>query len=160
LRGLVVFSIAACVSIAPAAAAPAAAPKIPLNAVYAGKNSHGKPAKVFVSKLGKRVGYTMHVKLPCANGSSVSGAYWTTEGEYYAKYWIKPTASGTFALASSNKGKWDGGTYKASARFAGRFQSSTVTAGTFRGHIDYYKADGSLLTKCDTGVLTWTATKR
>ena len=160
MKCVLVLSVVACLSITLAAAAPAAAPKIPLKATYAGKNSLGQAAKVFVSKQGKRVGYTMNVKLRCANGSTVTGAYWTTEGKYYSQYWIRPTANGAFALSSSNKGKWDKGTYKASARFAGRFKSSTLTAGTFRGHLDYYNADGSLLTRCDTGAVSWTATKR
>ena len=116
----VVAALAALSSAALVAAAPAAAPKLPPKATYAGKNSQKKPAKVFVSEQGKRIGYTMNVNLPCANGSSASGVYWTTEGKFYGDYWIRPKANGWFALNSANDGKWDGGTYKASARFAGR----------------------------------------
>jgi hypothetical protein len=156
----IVAAVAAFSSAALVAAAPAAAPKLPLKATYAGKNSHKKPAKVFVSEQGKRIGYTMNVNLPCANGNSVAGVYWTTEGKFYRDYWIRPKANGSFALNSANDGTWNGGTYKAWARFAGRFTSSAKTTGTFRGHIDYYNADGSLLTKCDTGPVTWSATRR
>ena len=160
MKRLLAAAVAALSSAALVAAAHAAGPKLPAKAAYAGQNSHGKAARITVSKQGKRVGYTMYVKLPCANGESVDGVYWTTEGKFYGQYWIRPTAKGAFKLNSANDGTWDGGTYKASARFAGRFTSATAATGTFRGHIAYYNADGSLLTKCDTGPVTWSVKRR
>jgi hypothetical protein len=149
---------AACAALAITSVAPAAAPTIPLQATYSGKNSHGKVAKVTVSKQGKRVGYTMYVNLPCNNnGGNVPGIYWTTEGKFNKDYWIRPRPNGTFSLASSNTAKWNKGTFKARAQFAGRFVTSSVVSGTFRGHIDYYDTAGKLLYRCDTGGVTWTA---
>jgi hypothetical protein len=146
----IVAAIAALSSAALVAAAPAATPKIPLSATYSGKNSQGKSAKIFVSKQGKRVGYTMHVApLKCTNGASDPGHYWTTEGPYAKDWWIRPTAAGAFAPKSSNQVTLsDGSLAKASAKFKGKFVSGQLVTGTFRGHVDYLNADGSLFTSC------------
>ncbi len=140
-----------------ATAAPAASPLIPKSAVYAGKNSQSKPIKIFVSKQGKRIGYTIHVKLECANGSSFP-TYWTTEGRFYKDYWIRPKQNGTFSLKSHNELTDENDSiYKARAEINGRFVSSKLVTGRFRGHMDSFYSDGTPFTQCDTGAVSWSA---
>jgi hypothetical protein len=163
LRGgpvIVVLVLAASLSPAVFAAISGIAPPIPKSARYTGTNSQGKTVKIFVSKKGKRVGYTMFVDLPCANGAVVSEISWTTEGQFYDDYWIRPRRDGRFALNSSNSFTTsDGGRGDARAEFKGRFRSKRIVAGTFRGRIDYVDAAGNPWTSCDTSLLTWLAKK-
>ncbi len=156
-RGILTgFAALACVAVF-AVAAPAAAPLIPKSAVYTGKTSQGKVAKIFVSKQGKRIGYTIHVELLCTNGGT-DKTYWTTEGPFYKRFWIRPKRNGTFSLKSSNEVKLEtGDTLKARAEFSGRFKSRRLVAGRFRGHGDWFNADGTPYTQCDTGPITWSA---
>ena len=154
-RGVIII-VFACVA-ALATSAPAAAPLIPKSAVYTGKTSQGKVVEIFISKRGKRIGYTIHVELLCTNGAT-DRTYWTTQGRFYKDWWIRPKRNGTFSLKSSNEVNMESGyVLKARAQINGRFKSRRLVTGRFRGHGDWFNADGTPYTQCDTGPLTWSA---
>ncbi len=142
----------------PTLAGGASPPLIPKAARYVGTTSSGTVARIFVSRNGGRIGYTIFANLGCENGAGLTRMYWTTEGEAAADYSILPGRDGSFMLNSSNLFELtDGNWGNAAARFAGRFRTSRLVSGTFSSRVDYFDASGKPLTRCSSGNLTWKA---